>query len=196
MPQRRHALGILARVPASPRWLLTLLACAPGCVGASADRVAGLVRPSHVRGAGADTAAGLLQELRAQERAQGRLPDAVAGPQLEAWMEEGGGLDAAWVDALGYEHAQCVYEVEWGGRGMVGEPALLLRPRTVACLPDGRALAHAIDALNAAGVPVSPWLSQGFYLDVPARRWAAARDALQRVEERLGLDLGVYPPAP
>ncbi len=171
---------------------LAVAACAACCVVEHPADVAAARRPCHVHGAAAPSAAALRVELAAVRSAVGRLPDAVVGAQLERWMEDGS-LDEPWVEALGYGQAQCVYEIDRGGHGIIGEPALMLRPRTLACLSHGDTLDPCVDALNRSGIPVEAWLSQCFYLDVPARRYDEARAVLLRVQERLGRDLGVYP---
>jgi len=149
-------------------------------------------RPEHVYRATACSVPRLFDELVRYRNVHGRLPDAVVNNGLEGWMELEM-LDVPWRRELGYDLAQCAYRVEWGGRGEIGEAALMLRERTVACLLDGRVLPECVAALGRAGIPVYAWMSQTFYLSVPERRFEAARRVLLQLERQLDRSLGVYP---
>lgn len=149
-------------------------------------------RPEHVYRATACSIPRLCDELERYRNVHGRLPDAVVGPGFDGWMEAEA-FDVPWRTEMGYDLAQCAYRVEWGGRGEIGEPALMLRERTVACLIDGRVLPQCVAALGDAAIPVYAWMSQTFYLSVPERRYEQARRVLLDLERRLGVSLGVYP---
>lgn len=149
-------------------------------------------RPAHVYRAAARSLPRLRDELERYRTVHGRLPDAVVGACFPGWMEAEM-FDVRWRAEMGYDLAQCAYRIEWGGRGEIGEAALMLRERTVACLMDGRVLPECVAALGGAAIPVYVWMSQTFYLSVPERRYEQARRVLRDLERRLGASLGVYP---
>jgi len=134
-----------------------------------------------------------LQRIAASGR---ELPDCVVAWDVPGWGSEDCLPelydDSSWWRQAGYQLGDFWIKPIHEPTG-IGEVALFLRPKVVACVLTEKGLDWATRELHLHGIPSFWWLSNGVYLEVPGRREREALDILHDSANRPAIAGSIYP---